>query len=146
MVGLFRRGDLDGGDQSLLEVDRPLWLSGGHGDSLEVALLGAELHGGLQVGLVLPAQRSPVADLNISPVLGLGAAELLIEGPVLHVLHHHLVGVLGGGLHVHRGLDPHPGEGGVDLRDPREDPPGVSVDILLPGAEPLAGAGQARQG
>ena len=141
LVGLLGLLHLDGGNQGLLEVDRPLGLLGGHGDSLELTLLGGELHRGLQVLLVLPGQRSPVPDLHISPVLGLRAAQFLVEGSVLDVLHHHLVGVLGGGLHDHLTLDSHPGEGGVNLGDPSEDPAGVSVDILLPRAEPLARAG-----
>ena len=72
---------------------------------------------------------------------------MFVEGSKLDVLHHHLDGVLGGGLDVHLPLHAHPGEGGVNLGDAGEDPAGVGVDVLLAGGEVLVvgllGAGQA---
>ena len=64
---------------------------------------------------------------------------MVIESSKLNIPHHHLDGVLGGGLDVHLALHAHPGEGGVYLGDAGEDPPGVGVDVLLAGGEVLVG-------
>merc|ERR550534_2936998 len=110
LVGLL---DLEGGNERLLEVDGPLGLLGGDLHSGELALLHAELHRGLHVLLVLGGQGSAGLHLDVPPVLGLlrGAAEMIVESSKLDVLHHDLVGVLGGGLHDDLPLQAHSGEG-----------------------------------
>ena len=125
--------DLDGGDQSLLHVDRPLGLSGGDLQELNLTILTIlhlDLEGGLKVLLVLPSELGAALQLDRSPVLGPGASQLLIEGAIPDVPHLELVVVLGDGLDIDLALEGHPGEGGVQLGDASEHPAGVIKDQL----------------
>ena len=127
--------DLEGGDESLLHVYRPLGLSGGELAALNLATIGLDfdLEGGLEELLVFLGELSAALNLDGPPVLGLGAGQLLVESSVLDVLHLDLIEVLFGDLDDDLALEGHAGEGSVELGDAGENPAIVLVHKLLTG-------------